>query len=104
MANKNEKLVAVLSYFLVGIIWYFADDSVQGSLSKLHVKQSINLAVISIVGSIILGFIPIIGWLLLPFFNLAVLVLWVIGLITAINGKKKEIPLIGKYAEKYLNF
>ena len=37
---KNEKLVAILAYFLVGIIWYFADENMKNSsLAKFHTKK-----------------------------------------------------------------
>jgi uncharacterized membrane protein len=36
--------------------------------------------------------------------RLGVFVLWIIGLVNAINMKKKEIPLVGSFAEKYLTF
>lgn len=113
---ENEKLVAILSYFLIGIIWYFVDDKMKKSeLVKFHVKQSLNLALFSIVLSIalsivspILVFIPIVGWLALlvlgfgtPIFTF---VLFIMGVINAANEKKKEVPLIGQFAKKYLTF
>ncbi|MBI4150963.1 hypothetical protein HY492_02445 [Candidatus Woesearchaeota archaeon] len=53
---------------------------------------------ISIIGSIV----PIIGWfIILPIGNLVVLVLWIIGIINALSGKEKPLPLIGKFADKF---
>ena len=48
--DDNSKLVAILSYFLVGVIWYLVDEKVKKSpLAKFHVKQALNLMIISIV-------------------------------------------------------
>ncbi|MFT4310224.1 MAG: DUF4870 domain-containing protein [Candidatus Woesearchaeota archaeon] len=102
--GQNDKLVSALSYILVGIIWYFADAKVQNTTTRFHVKQGLNLLIISLVGHFILGIIPILGWIILPFFSLAIFILWIIGLVNALNGKQNEIPLIGVLADKYLKF
>ncbi|MFP4403448.1 MAG: DUF4870 domain-containing protein [Nanoarchaeota archaeon] len=103
--QENEKLVTILSYFLIGIIWYFVDEKIKSSkLVKFHVKQSLNLLLISFVGNFILSIIIFLGWLLIPLWTLFMLILWVIGLIHAINEKEKEIPIIGQFAKKYLTF
>lgn len=92
---ENEKLVAILSWFFpIGLIWYFADAKMKKSdFAKFHVKQSLICAI----ASIVLSIIPFIGWLIS-------LVLWVIGLMSAIKGTKKLLPVIGKLAEKWFKF
>lgn len=113
---ENDKLVSILAYFLVGIIWYFVDKKAQNNITKFHVKQSLNLLIISIVISVVLsiistiiavitlGFGLIILGPLIMLVNVAILVLWIIGLINAINLKSNQIPVIGVFAEKYLTF
>lgn len=113
---EHEKLVAALAYLLVGIIWYFADDEMKKSnFVKYHVKQGLNLMIISFAVYFVLGIflsflfmIPFVGWVLNSLIyaavGITVTVLWIIGLVNAINEKKKELPLIGKFAEKYLTF
>jgi len=111
-AEDNSKLVAILSYFLVGIIWYFADEKVKGSsLAKFHVKQSLNLIVVSMSLSIVfrvlgtaLFFIWGMLWWIWSLVSLALFVLWIFGLISAINSTEKEIPIVGQFADKYLKF
>ena len=140
MAQKNnkeddEKLVIILSYFLIGIIWYFIDEKLQKSkLVKFHVKQALNLFIIGFAINIILEFLNLVfgflsffsflNFIFNSFFDilfflsfldfifkfifkiicLFLFVLWVIGLINGINLEKKEIPLIGSFANKYLKF
>lgn len=112
---ENEKLVAILSYLLIGIIWYFADGKMkESSLVKFHVKQSLNMLIISVILSIVLSvivgilsvtiiLIPV-ALLLGGFLQIAFLVLWILGLVNAINAKEKEVPIIGKFADQYLKF
>ena len=104
-AGDNGKLCAFLAYWLLGIIWYFADENMKkNNFVKFHVKQSLILMLVSIIGSVVLGMIPFIGWLILPFFSLATLILWIVGLINAINGSEKELPIIGSFANQLFKF
>ncbi len=105
---ENEKVAGILTYFLVGIIWYFADEKMNKSnFVKFHTKQAINFFIIMIVTSLVISFIiwvPIIGWIIVWAIQIAFLVLWIIGIINSVNFTKKEIPIIGSFAEKYLTF
>jgi uncharacterized membrane protein len=105
---ENEQLIAVLCYFVVGVIWYFVDKKMAKSeLVKFHSKQVINLWIINLavsaVASVMVGILPYIAFTK-PLAELLLLVLWVFGLVYAVNQKKKEIPIIGELAEKYLHY
>jgi uncharacterized membrane protein len=99
----NEKLCAILSYLLIGIIWYFADEKMKkSSFANYHAKQGLTLLITSVILGIVAGAIPFIGWFILaPIFNLAVLVLLIIGIINAAKGNEKELPIIGSFAKKF---
>ncbi len=56
------------------------------------------LLILAIAGNILLGLIPVLGFfLLMPLFSIFVLVLLLIGLLNGLNGRAKELPLIGKF-------
>ena len=118
--NENNKICAILAYiFLIGVIWYFVDEKMKkDAFVKFHVKQALFLFVIGIgisiafmILSAVLAVIPFIGWLisliLIPLglaINIGLFILWVFGLINAINEKKEPIPLIGTHAERLFTF
>lgn len=110
--HDNDKLVSALSYILVGIIWYFLDKSVQNKTTKFHVKQATNLILISLIFNFALTVITVITFgifgpiaaLLNAIFGIFILVLWIIGLIYAIQLNQKELPIIGQFANRYLKF
>lgn len=110
--QTNDKIVAVLAYLLVGIIWYFADEKVKSSsFAKFHVKQSLNIMIVSVVVQVVLSILMGAMFMLIPLIsllsmlvNLAIFVLWVMGIIHAINGEEKAVPVIGDWAGKYLKF
>ncbi len=93
----DRKTTGIVSYItLIGwIVAYVAGDK-QGA--KFHLNQSLVVMIVSIIGGIvgsILGFIPFIGGLLGTAISVAVFVLWLIGLIGAINEEEKPLPFIG---------
>jgi uncharacterized membrane protein len=98
----NSKLVAILAYLLVGIVWYFVDEKMKkDEFAKFHVKQGILLLIASIAIQIVGSAVPFIGWfVVLPLGNLLILILCILGIINAATDKKKELPCIGQYSEK----
>ncbi|MDO9510069.1 MAG: hypothetical protein Q7J14_02145 [Candidatus Magasanikbacteria bacterium] len=99
----SGKVCAVLSYLLVGIIWYFVDENMKkNTFAKFHVKQSLVLLVVSLILQTVGTVLPVIGWfLILPLAGIFSLILMLIGIINALNGKTKELPIIGKYSTKF---
>lgn len=94
---EKNKLVAALSYFflLVLIPILTAKDS---PFAKFHANQGIVLIIFDLaigVASWFLGIIPIIGGLVSWLLYLVVVVLSIVGIINALQGKAKQLPIIG---------
>ena len=102
----NEKICAALSYILIGIIWYFADEKMKkDSFVKFHVKQGIVLIIASIAWSILLNLLFVAmmasgAWALWNLLSYVPLVFAIIGIVNAVNHSEKELPVIGKFASK----
>jgi uncharacterized membrane protein len=92
--SGNAKTVAMLSYFtIVGwIIALILHNSDRSELGAFHLRQGIGL----ILCFIIISFIPF----LRLFLYIGVLILWVLGLITAVNGEQKPIPIFGEFFQR----
>jgi uncharacterized membrane protein len=73
------------------------------SLGSYHLRQTLLLFIIAIVYqiaiTIIVMAVPSIGTIL-SLVGLVFLVLWIMGLIAAINGQEKPMPLIGEKAQE----
>lgn len=102
----NGKTTAIVSYItIIGwLIAYFAmHQSKKTSLGSYHLRQTLLLFICAIAYQIIITVIimavPSIG-LILSLVSLVFLVLWVMGLIAAINGEEKPMPLIGTKAQE----
>ena len=117
---KNEieegKICAALSYILIGIIWYFVDEEMKkNKYVKFHVKQGIILIIFSVIVAIanailasiitVLSYVTFGGAAVLLFIptivGLIPLVLMIIGMVYAIQGKEKVLPVIGKFGKNF---
>jgi uncharacterized membrane protein len=91
MDKKATSIVAYLT--IVGwLIAYLAGDQ-KGA--KFHLNQGLVLGLASIIGSIVFRFIPILGWIISPLWSLAVFVFCILGILQAVNGEEKELPIVG---------
>lgn len=104
----DGKTIAIISYLtLIG--WIIAFVMYGNNKSKLviyHLRQTLLLMLVAVavyIAQTILLFILHIGWFLSVAFmaiNIGLLVLWVIGLIGAVNGEEKPMPVIGEKAQQ----
>ncbi len=90
---EKNKIMAVLAYIIFLIPLLAAKDS---KFARFHTNQGLVLFIAAIVSSIIAA-IPIIGWIIAPIIALAVTIFAIIGIINALGGKAKELPVIGKF-------
>ncbi len=98
---QDNKLMAAISYIsvlcLVGLFGKKDSPYVQ-----YHAKQGFVLFVAEII-LMFVWVIPILGWLVGFFGWILTLVLAIMGIMNALNGKKTELPVLGGFA-KNVNF
>ncbi len=97
----NGKTIAIISYItLIGwIIALVMHSSNKTKLGAFHIRQVLGIMLVGIALSIVgrvMGVLMFM-WVL----NVAVFVLWVIGLVGAVNGEEKEVPILGKYFQEW---
>ena len=90
---EKNKVMGLLAYILFFIPLLAAKDS---PFARYHANQGLVLFLAAILSSVIL-IIPILGWIIAPILSIVIAVLAVIGIINALNGKAKELPIIGKF-------
>lgn len=95
MDKKTTSWVAYVT-FIGWIVAYCGGDK-EGA--KFHLNQAlviwIGYACVAVAG-VILGFIPFLGWMVTYAAYIFLLVMFILGLISAINQEEKELPLIGQ--------
>lgn len=90
---EKNKVMALLAYIIFLIPLLAAKDS---KFARFHTNQGLVLFLGGIISSVV-AVIPVIGWIIAPIAGLVITVLAVIGIINALNGKAKELPVIGKF-------
>jgi uncharacterized membrane protein len=103
------KVMAILSYVLNLVIKFpfFAIPLIMRNdrFSLYHAKQCLIVWLMCLAGSVVLfllGFVTCgVGWLLLIPLYIVGLVLDLIGLINAVNGRCEPVPMVGRLGERW---
>lgn len=93
--QKRDTLLVVGTYvlfFLPLVVVKIKNDP----FFRYHMKQSLGLLLCWVVADIIFS----LAWGLGQILELFVVVLWILGLVSALKGKQEPVPLLGKYFEK----
>lgn len=94
--TKEGKNTAIIAYCtLIGlIIAFIMNSSKKDPFARFHIKQSFGIALTGLALSII-GKVPYVGGILNLLGLIFIVYMWVMGLINAINGVEKPVPLLG---------
>jgi len=95
---EENKILAAIGYLgiLCLVPLLLKKDS---PYAQFHGKQGLILLLAWVVFNVVMV-VPIIGWLVGFVGNILCLVLMVVGIVNAISGEKKKLPLIGQYGDK----
>jgi uncharacterized membrane protein len=102
---KQNKTMAGLAYILFFLPLIVCKDSRFG---RFHANQGLLLLILSVGGYIVISIVTTIlatiTWRLFGFisllysiYGLFILVIAIYGLVNGLNGKAKELPVVGKY-------
>jgi len=92
----DENVAGFLCYlfgFITGIVFLVVEK--ESRFVKFHAKQSTITFLGLFVITLLFGGIPVIGFLILIFS----LILWLVLMIKALQGKRYLLPIVGKMAE-----
>ena len=91
---EDNKIFAVLGY--IGILFLIPLLAKKDSpFAQFHAKQGMILFIAGIIASFVI-WIPFVGWAI----GIFMFVLWIMGVINALGGQMKELPVIGGFAKK----
>jgi uncharacterized membrane protein len=105
-ATAEDKTVAIVSYLtLIGFIAALIIHSNKKTrLGAFHLRQTLGLFLTIIafaIGGMVLMIIPFLGWLLLAAIWIALFAFWVMGLLAALKGELKPVPVLGPMYQKW---
>jgi uncharacterized membrane protein len=99
--KEEGKTIAIIAYITVFglIIAYFMNNDKKNAFANFHIGQSFRISILAIANSVLGMFLPGSLAIVSTIISLGVLVLWILGLVNAINLKDKPVPLIGTIGE-----
>lgn len=105
MKESNEtagKQIGMIAYLtVIGLIIAFVMNSEKKSeFAQYHIRQMLGLFVSGVAIGLI-GIIPFLGWLVVIVGVFVLFYMWVMGLIAAINGQMKPMPILGQKYEEW---
>jgi uncharacterized membrane protein len=101
--NKNTTM-AVIAYILF-FVPLLTGDAKKDAFVKYHTKQGLVLFILAAIVQAIVWAMPFhiwwsFGWII-NLVSLGELVLLILGIINAVNGKQEPLPLIGQFADNF---
>lgn len=99
---SDGKTIAIISYLtLIGLIIAFVMNAEKkNSFARYHIVQSLGIMCTGIAIGVI-SWIPFIGWFAAVAGSILLLVLWVVGLINAVNEREQPVPVLGEHFNKW---
>jgi len=97
---EKNKIWAIIGY-IIPILFFIplVSDGKNSAYARFHANQQLVLLIAAVVVNIVGGMIPVIGWfLILPLGSIFLLVLAIMGIISASKGEMKKLPAIGGFS------
>lgn len=94
---EQVKVMAALAY--IGILFFLPlVTHPESKFGKFHANQGLLLLITGVAINVVGSFIPILGWfIILPLGYIFTIILFVMGLVNALNKKMKRLPVIGGF-------
>lgn len=102
IANAG-KTAAIVAYFtIIGtIIAYFINNDTKNPFASFHIRQALG---IHLTFYLLGAFVSIFdSWMITYSFWIFILVLGIYGLVTAIQGEQRPVPLLGESFQKWFS-
>lgn len=107
MEDSNDKVYGVLAY--IGLLVLVPILAGKTQFARYHANQGLALFIVNLIGGVVVGVVSGILTFVVPFvgvivgsilggvYGLAVLILAIIGIVHAVNGEMKPLPVIGGF-------
>ena len=98
----EDRTVAILSYItLIGFIAaIFLHLNHRTELGAFHLRQMLGMVLTSAAGAV-LAVVPILGWIVWVVLVIGLSVLWLMGLLSALQGDRRPVPILGAHYQRW---
>jgi uncharacterized membrane protein len=100
-STTDPKLVAIISYVTpIGWIIAYLLNNPKSDFASFHIRQALGIIIIGIVANAA-NYIPYGGGLVMLAGSILALVLWIMGLVSAVQGEEKPVPVLGEKFQEW---
>lgn len=98
---QEGKTIAIISYITVigTLIAYIMNQNKQNHFASFHIRQAIGLFTLGLLVNFLQRYTDL-GWLDM-ILGITVFILWLFGLIGAIQGEEKKVPFLGDQFQEW---
>ncbi|HEY9183720.1 MAG TPA: hypothetical protein VIM94_00185 [Salegentibacter sp.] len=100
---EEGKTAAIVAYLtIIGtIIAYFMNSESKNTFASFHIRQALGIHITFYVLGVLVGLFD--SWLVSSAFYIFIAILGIYGLVTAIQGEQKVVPILGHYYQKWFS-
>lgn len=107
----DQKTISWVSYitligWIIALVSYNSSND-RSTLARFHLRQSFGIFATGIalyIAVFMMLFIMPFFFFIYPFIGIALFIFWILGLIAAVNGEEKPVPLLGAFYQKTFTF
>lgn len=98
---QDGKMIAIISYITVigTLIAFIMNQNKHNYFASFHIRQAIGIFLVGLIVNFLQRFSDF-GWLD-AILAIGVFILWIMGLISAIQGKEQTVPLLGDQFQEW---
>lgn len=99
---EEGKTIAIVAYItIIGLlIAIILNNDKKNSFAAFHIRQGLGIGLTGLVLGMI-AIIPLLGWLIFVVGSFLLLIMWIMGLFSALNGKEKTVPVLGDQFQEW---
>jgi uncharacterized membrane protein len=101
-AVAEDRTVAIVGYitiigFIAAIVMHMNRKTQVGAF---HLRQVLGLVVTGVAGGLC-TVVPILGWIVWIGVTIGLIVLWFLGLLSALRGDMQPVPILGEHYQRW---
>lgn len=93
--NKGKNIATISYLTLIGtVIAILMNNDTKSEFASFHIRQALGIFLTFFLLGYFIGYFD--SWMITSAFWVFIFALWIYGFIGALNGEKKEMPIVGK--------
>lgn len=94
--NKGKNIATISYITIIGtVIAILMNNDTKSEFASFHIRQALGIFLSFFLLGYFIGYFD--SWMITSAFWVFIFALWVFGFIAALNGEKKEMPIVGNF-------